>query len=235
VVFEPKTSRMVWTTTDHKPEGVEERTRIEAAGGHVSADRVDGNLAMSRAFGDWAYKSDGARPAHAQKVIVTPTLTKLRLLPGQAVCLFCDGLIEQLTRQQLVDMACRLAQTGMAPDRIARNLVQAAFASQSRDNMSLMLLRGGIFEPRALESRGMLQLEPLPVATSLDACRTWYDKHVAFLQRYAYAHQKAHIQQLTQHLHAHVEKASKVHSTSKPSSSSSSPDNSLAGVGCQVM
>lgn len=43
---------------DHKPEDVEERRRIYAAGGFVEDNRVNGNLALSRALGDFEYKSN---------------------------------------------------------------------------------------------------------------------------------------------------------------------------------
>jgi len=43
---------------DHKPENDLERRRIEAAGGFVSDNRVNANLNLSRAFGDFTYKLD---------------------------------------------------------------------------------------------------------------------------------------------------------------------------------
>lgn len=48
------------------PWGPQER-RINAAGGFVKNNRVDGALALSRALGDWDYKSDPQRSAATQK------------------------------------------------------------------------------------------------------------------------------------------------------------------------
>ena len=41
---------------DHKPQNPDETKRINAANHTVEDDRVDGNLALSRAFGDFQYK-----------------------------------------------------------------------------------------------------------------------------------------------------------------------------------
>ncbi len=60
---------VVMSTRDHKPFNNEERDRIEAAGGHVFMRRVDGDLAVSRALGDFQYK-DAHLPAAKCKVVL---------------------------------------------------------------------------------------------------------------------------------------------------------------------
>lgn len=53
---------------DHKPTDQKERDRIVAAGGMVQIGRVDGQLALSRAFGDRALKVPMTGDRAARKV-----------------------------------------------------------------------------------------------------------------------------------------------------------------------
>lgn len=53
---------------DHKPANESEAKRIIAAGGWVEFNRVNGNLALSRALGDFIFKRNDSKSAEEQIV-----------------------------------------------------------------------------------------------------------------------------------------------------------------------
>ncbi len=53
---------------DHKPTDETEMERIISAGGYVEFGRVNGNLALSRAIGDFEFKQSEDLPAEKQVV-----------------------------------------------------------------------------------------------------------------------------------------------------------------------
>ena len=53
---------------DHKPCNELETQRIIAAGGWVEFNRVNGNLALSRALGDFVFKKNDQKPPEEQIV-----------------------------------------------------------------------------------------------------------------------------------------------------------------------
>lgn len=89
---------------DHKPELKSERTRIHKAGGFISPDgRVDGNLNLSRSFGDFAYKKDKTRKAIEQKISAEAEVKRELLGPADKfLAIGCDGIFEKVSSQQLV-------------------------------------------------------------------------------------------------------------------------------------
>jgi serine/threonine protein phosphatase PrpC len=77
---------------DHKPYSEIERKRIETAGGFVQWNRVDGDLAVSRALGDFTYKHRPDLRPKDQKVTCYPDITvHPRNGTDDILLLACDG------------------------------------------------------------------------------------------------------------------------------------------------
>lgn len=91
---------------DHKPKNPEEEARIRAAGGHTEANRVNGMLAMSRAIGDFKFKSDPKLPADKQLVIAVPDIIteKRDAANDEFLVVACDGVWDCFSNQELCDV-----------------------------------------------------------------------------------------------------------------------------------
>ena len=84
-------------TEDHTPKKPSERARILAAGGTVVRGRLDGELSVSRALGDAAYRAHG--------LTAQPDVALAHLPLGGALLLVSDGALESLPAEQLCAMA----------------------------------------------------------------------------------------------------------------------------------
>jgi len=67
---------------DHKPDDAPEKMRIEAAGGFVEDNRVNGSLNLSRSMGDFEYKSSDGLPFTEQMVTVDPEIRQVARQPA---------------------------------------------------------------------------------------------------------------------------------------------------------
>ncbi|KAG1380285.1 hypothetical protein G6F61_004199 [Rhizopus arrhizus] len=87
---------------DHKPSNPKETQRIENAGGHVEFGRVNGNLALSRALGDFEFKSSTNLPPEKQVVTADPDVTRHKLTEkDEFLVLACDGIWDCMTNQEV--------------------------------------------------------------------------------------------------------------------------------------
>lgn len=68
--------KAVALSEDHKPQHPAEEKRILASGHCVDDDRVDGNLALSRAIGDFQYKDSAVLSPEEQAVTCNPDITE---------------------------------------------------------------------------------------------------------------------------------------------------------------
>jgi protein phosphatase PTC2/3 len=77
---------------DHKPDNPEELVRIRAAGGFVEWNRVNGNLALSRAIGDFDFKRNPDMGPEAQVVTANPDISSHSCAStDEFIVIACDG------------------------------------------------------------------------------------------------------------------------------------------------
>mmetsp|Transcript_112273 Transcript_112273/g.220105 ORF Transcript_112273/g.220105 Transcript_112273/m.220105 type:complete len:379 (+) Transcript_112273:88-1224(+) len=110
VVGSTTTGATVSLTEDHKPNLPEEKARIEKGGGFVAMDRVNGELAMSRALGDFRYKRNQDLQAHEFPVICYPDVAVHRRSgkKDEVLVLACDGVFDVMSNSEVTDYICEV-------------------------------------------------------------------------------------------------------------------------------
>ena len=135
---------VVEMSDDHKPYNDEEQRRIEAAGGSVTMRRVNGDLAVSRALGDFSYKLQHHLPPEAQQVSAEPEIRVVERSPGadQFLLLACDGIWDVMSNGEAGAWLLSSATDGGLgePVELAASLVDECLARGSRDNMSAVVV-----------------------------------------------------------------------------------------------
>lgn len=152
-------------TEDHKPSREDEQKRIRDAGGFVINNRVMGELAVSRAFGDAEFKKgiqsiideegvkmppngksdpgdDGQKNWDQPLIICTPDVQVTTITDhDQFLLLACDGLFDVFTEEEVVEFVKeKLEETG-DPQKCCEALTDDAINNRnSRDNVSVILI-----------------------------------------------------------------------------------------------
>jgi len=151
---------------DHKPTDEPERKRIENAGGSVQWKRVDGDLAVSRALGDFQYKQRPDLSAKYQKVSCCPDITIHERTPQDDVLILaCDGVWDVMTSAEAVGIVREIFSSGETNMQlVAEELIDVALNKGSRDNISAVVVQlpgavmgpasnGGVLKKRAERER----------------------------------------------------------------------------------
>jgi protein phosphatase 2C family protein 2/3 len=131
---------------DHKPDNPLELKRILAAGGYVFGNRVNGNLALSRAFGDFHYKSNDQLPADQQIVSPKPDIKRIELNDDvDFIVLACDGIWDVLKSKEVVDFVISHLEQYTEPGLICEQLTTRCIATDYElvigcDNMTVLLV-----------------------------------------------------------------------------------------------
>lgn len=106
---------------DHKPSLPDETKRIKSAGGMVKFDRVNGELAMSRALGDFQYKNNKNLPQTEQLVICIPDISiHERRKEDEFLIVACDGIWDVMSNTDavtfLADVDLKFGNAGKVSD-----------------------------------------------------------------------------------------------------------------------
>lgn len=145
----------VAVSEDHKPTRIDEKKRIERAGGLVlqvrgswrvaastnpnsmskSARREYQGLAMTRSLGDLYFKQPTALSIAEPDIQVVPLSDKDLFL-----VLATDGVYDVLSNQEVVDLALRHWDN---PEEAAKNIVRSAYKRRSEDNLTVLVIQFG--------------------------------------------------------------------------------------------
>ncbi|BGP58223.1 Protein phosphatase 2C 2 [Rhodotorula sphaerocarpa] len=132
---------------DHKPTNEGETSRIVAAGGFVEFGRVNGNLALSRALGDFDFKQSENLDPESQIVTADPDITVHEATPeDEFVVIACDGIWDVLTSQQVIDFVRLAISQGKSLQTVCEEMLDRCLAPDSDwggvgcDNMTMMVV-----------------------------------------------------------------------------------------------
>ncbi|XP_021740221.1 probable protein phosphatase 2C 10 [Chenopodium quinoa] len=119
-------------TVDHEPNT--DRATIEGKGGFVSnmpgdVPRVNGQLAVSRAFGDKSLKSHLRSDPDVQDITID--------INADLLILASDGLWKVMSNQEAVDIAKKIKD----PQKAAKQLASEALKRDSKDDISCIVVR----------------------------------------------------------------------------------------------
>ncbi|CAL5007614.1 unnamed protein product [Urochloa decumbens] len=121
-------------TVDHEPHTTNERKRIEKQGGFVSTfpgdvPRVNGQLAVARAFGDQSLKAHLSSEPDIKHIQINSNV--------EFVILASDGLWKVMKNQEAVN----LVKSTKDPQTAAKRLTSEALDRMSKDDISCIVIR----------------------------------------------------------------------------------------------
>ncbi len=132
---------------DHKPSNDEEKSRICAAGGFVDFGRVNGNLALSRAIGDFEFKKNTEMSPEEQIVTAYPDVTEHEIdSDDEFIVVACDGIWDCLTSQATIEFVRRGIAAGQELSKVCENLMDNCLAPSCDtggvgcDNMTVIII-----------------------------------------------------------------------------------------------
>ena len=129
-----------FSTLDHRPSERLEQDRIETAGAKVEIGRVAGDLAVSRALGDFQYKMYPNVEHTDQPVSCIPDVTVLDrdLKLDEFLILGCDGVFDVLMNNELALVVKAIFAETENISKTTAKILHLCLEKGSEDNMTLI-------------------------------------------------------------------------------------------------
>jgi len=132
---------------DHKPQNENEKARIVAAGGFVDFGRVNGNLALSRAIGDFEFKKKAEFPPERQIVTAYPDVSEHDITADdEFLVLACDGIWDCESSQSVIEFVRRGIAAHQPLEKICENMMNKCLSNGADtggvgcDNMTMIIV-----------------------------------------------------------------------------------------------
>ncbi|XP_047082829.1 probable protein phosphatase 2C 27 [Lolium rigidum] len=128
-------------SNDHRTCSLHERKRVESLGGYVDDGYLNGQLAVTRALGDWhldGLKETGepGGPLSAEPELKMITLTK----DDEFLIIGSDGIWDYFSNQNSVDFARQRLQEHNDLRRCCRQIVEEAIRRGATDNLTAVMV-----------------------------------------------------------------------------------------------
>eukprot|EP00457_Paulinella_chromatophora_P005104 gb/GEZN01005118.1/.p1 GENE.gb/GEZN01005118.1/~~gb/GEZN01005118.1/.p1 ORF type:complete len:507 (-),score=112.69 gb/GEZN01005118.1/:189-1709(-) len=183
---------------DHKPNQKKEARRIKNAGGEVKTQkegpaRVDGMIAVCRAFGDFAFKNNQKLPADEQKLIAVPDLKVVETNDSRHfLFLGCDGVFDVMSNQEVVAfIAAALRKQRKSgevdPAAIMKDLTAHCIQKETKDNVTAMLV---LFQSGPEVSSDEFIPGTIPDDITEEDDEPWFTAYSGFAKRYGWTLQE---------------------------------------------
>ncbi|OII74892.1 PP2C-like phosphatase [Cryptosporidium ubiquitum] len=134
-----KCGRAYSLTKDHRiKSNFEERERVKSEGGTFDDEGyLSGNLAVSRAFGNW----DVSNGMKLQGLSSTPEIYVHNIThEDEFLLIACDGIFESFMDQEAISLIRRALIENSDPNVAAEKLISAALQRQALDNLSTIIV-----------------------------------------------------------------------------------------------
>ncbi|VVA97967.1 unnamed protein product [Arabis nemorensis] len=126
---------------DHKSTFEPERRRVEDLGGYFEGEYLYGDLAVTRALGDWSIKRMSPLGRSLSPLISDPDIQQMILTEeDEFLIMGCDGVWDVMTSQYAVTFARQGLRRHGDPRRCAMELGREALRRESSDNVTVVVI-----------------------------------------------------------------------------------------------